>query len=356
MCALDVAAALGSAAPDRAFAALGDVFETRAADVDAGRAGVREGLAELGRHGLSEADLPDSMGLVRAVARSDLATAFSAWAHRMVIDYISLSPGDSAAREHLPALATAEMLGATALAAGTAHVLAGMPLPVTFRAAGGGLVLDGRIPWASNLLRPFLVVTAAAHVDDPARSIVVALTDDLVGVEPAPFPELLALGATGSTTIKLSGVRVPRGLVISDDLHTFSGSVLARFLLLQTAFCSGLADRALEEAMANLGPMGEALSDQLERVAEQTAAVDARSVRFAADVVARRDVPTRDLLALRLRWSELTTAAVSLELAATGGRGYLQRSPTARRIREAAFLPIQAPTEVMLRWLLSRSA
>ena len=83
--------------------------------------------------------------------------------------------GNSARSASISALASAEMLGATALAAGTAHVLAGVPLPATFRRAGSEVVLDGRIPWASNLIPPFVVVTAAGADDGSGAAVVVAI-------------------------------------------------------------------------------------------------------------------------------------------------------------------------------------
>jgi alkylation response protein AidB-like acyl-CoA dehydrogenase len=337
-------------------AALEAFFAARAGDVDAGRSTVRDGLAELGRQGLPDADIDRSVALVAAVARQDMATAFSAWAHRMTIDYVSQSVVTSAVRQHLPALASAETLGATALAAGTAHVLAGVPLPVRYREDGDDLVLEGRIPWASNLIAPFLVVTAAVHADNPDRAVVVAVLSGAAGLELAPSPDLLALGATGSTSVKLAGVRVPRNYLVSDDVTAFVSTVLARFLLLQGAFCSGLAHRSLEEAEANLGPMGEAIRPDLETVGADVAAADSAASALAADSIAGREIATEELLRTRLRWSQLATAAVHLELAATGGRGYLSGSATARRLREVAFVPIQAPTEVLLRWLLSHSA
>lgn len=340
--------------PPTAGAATDDYFEARAAAVDTGAATVREGLAELGRRGLPDCDLGGAIELVRTVARSDLATAFSAWAHRMVIEYISLSPQDSGARAALPDLATADTLGATALAAGTAHVLAGSEIPLTFVEDGDELVLEGRIAWASNLIEPFVIVTAALHADDPSRSVVVAIESGVDGVELAPYPDLLALQATGSTFVRLRGVRIPAGAIISADLDAFARAVLPRFLLLQSAFCSGLANRALEEASAGLGPLGEPIRPRLEEALAAVGRADAAISDLALD--AGIDTPTGDVLALRLRWSELATEAVHLELLAAGGRGYLSGSPTARRIREATFLPIQAPTEVLLRWLLSRSA
>ena len=334
--------------------AVDEFFESRAADVDAGLASVRDGLAELGRRGLAEADLSASIELVASVARSDMATAFSTWAHRMVIEYLTLSPSGSSARAVLPDLASAQTIGATALAAGTAHVLAGVELPITFTQEGDDIVLDGRIAWASNLIAPFIVVTAAVDAADPSRAIVVAIPGDSEGLLVAPFPELLALQATGSSFVKIESVRVPTSAIVSHDLATFARTVLPRFLLLQSAFCSGIANRALEEAVHKLPPMGEAIAPRIEETRTALSIADAAMTRLAPD--AGIDTPTDEVLALRLRYTEIAADAVALESIATGGRGYLKNSPTARRVREVAFLPIQAPTEVLLRWLLQRSA
>ncbi|HEU5316227.1 MAG TPA: acyl-CoA dehydrogenase, partial [Chloroflexota bacterium] len=73
--------------------------------------------------------------------------------------------------------------------------------------------------------------------------------------------------------------------------------------------------------------------------------------------VSRADgVPIRDIVRARLECAQLATAAVALEAKVAGGRGYVRTCDNARRLREAAFLPVQAPTEGQLRWELSRSA
>jgi hypothetical protein len=56
-----------------------------------------------------------------------------------------------------------------------------------------------------------------------------------------------------------------------------------------------------------------------------------------------------DLARLRLAALDVAAEAVRLESAVAGGSGYLAASDTARRVREAAFLPVQAPTYGQLR-------
>lgn len=355
--------------PDAVVGAIDAFFGPRASDVDAGRASVRDGIVELARLGAFEADLAEAVAIVARVARHDLASAFSAWAHRSVIEYLEAATegvvvgggpaatSPTAVGRWLHELRTGRRLGATAMAAGTAHVLAGTPLPVSATRVDGHLELRGRIPWASNLLPPFLVVTAVARADGVDGAIVVALPSETPNVRVDPYPDLLALGATGSSSLRLDGVPVTGERVLAADLGPFVERILAPFLLVQSAFCVGLAERALEEAEMALGPLGAPLRPDL----DGTRRHHEQLVRQLA-VLARRAsieptaIPRRELLEHRLEAARVAGEAVRLELAAVGGRAYVRGHPTERRLREAAFLPIQSPTEVLLRWLLSRGS
>lgn len=333
-------------------------FEPRAADVDAGRADVRASIAYVARRVLlgQRTDLETTSGLIARVAWSDLSSAFSIWAHRMAIGYLETLPSSAPLRERvLPGLLEGDVLGSTAMAGATAHVLSGAPLPLTFRHDGDELVINGRLPWASNLLPAFVSVTAARDATDEDRPLVVAFTDRTPGVTIDPYPALLALGGTGSSSLRFDDARVGTDWIVSDDLDGFVRGVLPSFLLLQSAFCVGLATRALEEASGALGGQRDVLRSDAEAL---QARLDAAEVGLQ-EAMRRNDrvpIPLPDLLALRLEVAALAGEAVQLELKAAGGRGYLSASGTARRLREAAFLPIQAPTEVQLRWALSHSA
>ena len=334
-------------------------FEGRAAEVDAGGVGVRDAIAFVARRGLLDGDRTDldaPIGLIAAIARSDLSSAFSLWCHRMAIAYLdTLPPPAWLRREVLPRLLSGEVLGSTALAGATAHYLSGAPLPLSFERDGDEVVLSGRLPWASNLLPEFVSVTAAADAHDPSRRLIVAFDSHTPGIEVDPYPPLLALQATGSSSLRFRDARIGADWIVSDDLDRFVRHVLPTFLLLQCAFCAGLARRGLNEAAEALGGQREVLRPALEALQSRLATAEVQLHSYAGRPD-REAIPPRDLLALRLEWAGLASEAVGLELKAAGGRGYLRTSGTARRLREAAFLPIQAPTEVQLRWALSRFA
>ncbi len=337
-------------------------FEPRAEAIDAGCASIREGLAFLNagvlaiaeKDGQPNADLGRVAETIATVAYSDMSSAFSLWCHRMVMEYLSWAPAGSLPRATaLPRLTRTELLGSTALASAMANYLGQAPLPIVAQREGESVVLNGRVSWASNLFPPdFLMVTAASVNDD--RRFIVAIPGDAAGLCVDPYPRLLALQATGSSSVMLRDVRLGLEWIVTDDFESFIKGVRPTFLLLQSSFCWGLAHRALTEACQALRGVNEIFQSDLE-------ALELRSKRLANLIRAglsdhQRTIPIRDLVQLRLDCAQLATAAVALEAKAIGGRGYVHISPTARRLREATFLPIQAPTEGQLRWELSRYA
>jgi hypothetical protein len=64
----------------------------------------------------------------------------------------------------------------------------------------------------------------------------------------------------------------------------------------------------------------------------------------------------KQLFSLRLLLAALVDEAITLEVHATGGRGYIRgQAEVARRRREAAFIPIVTPSVVQIRNLLENS-
>jgi len=315
-----------------------------------------------GPGGLFAPDSPVSRD-VRALARtlatvawSDMSLAFSLWCHRMVIEYLRAAEDAPAARRWLPRLETAATFGSTALAAAMAHHVSGAPLPIKGLEVETGHVLDGRVRWASNLFRDqFLLVTA---VERPGGApLIVALAAGQDGLEIDPYPELLDLQETSSSSLRLSGVSLGADAVLSTQFDRFIRGVRPVFLLAQASFCWGLAARSLAEATGHVGrganevfaPALRDLEIELDRLQSATAdGVDA-----VAAGVPVSDV--RPIVGIRLSAARLAEAATRLESKVVGGAGYARASATARRLREAAFLPVQSPTEGQLLWELSRS-
>lgn len=328
----------------------------RAPELDDGRADVRDGLRRLGDAGLLALGTPDGAGtvadqsaVIRRLAQGCLATAFSTWAQRMTVEYVAGWAGQQLRGEALDGLVAGTLTGATAMAPAFQAALGLRDLPVTAREDGDDLVLNGKIPWASNLFDDTVAVLPVEAAD--GRRLIVAIRTDLPGVRLDPHPPLLALTSTASTSVALEQVRISSSWVLTDRFLDLLADVRGTFLLLQTAFCLGLADAAIDAADRDYAGALTALRGDRDELVAGRDALDVEHTQL----LARGGRADQAVVRLRLRAAQLAVDATRHEADVRGGAGYLTTSPTARRLREAAFLPIQSPTEAQLRWELSRS-
>ncbi|NIH80963.1 acyl-CoA dehydrogenase family protein [Amycolatopsis viridis] len=333
-------------------------FAERAAHVDSPDGDVRPGLEFLGARDLLGLGAGSDGGpglvaaaeLIEAVAGECLSSAFALWAHRMVLEYLARGRSGPLTGELAARLRTGELTGSTAMATALRDVAGIEPVPVRAEPTATGLRLSGPIPWASNLF-PGAVVVLPVRTGEGRAVVVVRVGDP--GVTVAPARPLLALNGTASSSALLSDVDVLGAAVLSTDLAGFVAAFRPTFLVLQTAFCAGLAARSLDEAERGLARADAELADD---VAEHRRSADALRARLRDLARDTRAEPATAYIRLRLAAARLAVAASRLESTVRGGAGYLATSGTSRRLREAAFLPIQAPTEGHLRWELRHSA
>lgn len=328
-----------------------------ASAVDDGTLGVRDSLAQLGEAGCLAlgADggpftLADQAYVLRSLAAACFATGFATWAQRMAIGYVSRWGSDGLKRDVLAELVTGKRAGATAMATAFQDRLGVRDVPVTFRHDGDDVVVSGVLPWASNVFADGAVIVLPARSADGTRAIV-AIRTDLDGVVADLGTPLVALTATASGSVTLNDVRVPSSWLLTTDFQGFLADIRGAFLLLQTALCLGVTDAALQGADGRFTGFRAVLAGDHEELAARVKVLSGHYQRLLAD----ERLADRRHLELRLAAANLAVAATRHEAAVRGGASFLASSPTARRVREAAFLPVQSPTEAQLRWELAHS-
>ncbi|MFV0534994.1 MAG: hypothetical protein ACK5MR_15255 [Cumulibacter sp.] len=332
------------------------------ARIDGGDAQTTERLADLGGRGLldlgidsiadplsAEADVAGSAELIALLAEECMSSAFSLWAHRMVLDFFARGARNALNNATLAGLRSGELIGSSAMAAGM-KALAGIePLGITGRVERTEIVIDGQIRWASNLV-PGAVIVLPVALDDGRRVVLWARVGD-AGLDVRYVEGLLALNATASGSVSLSGVRISTDAVLS---WTFADSARAyrpTFLALQSAFCVGISRRSAREADVLIErPGNEGLVPRYEAVCAQVVEIEQRWRQLST---ALGSATPRDFVQLRLDASVVAGEATRLEATLAGGRGYVAASGPSRRFREAAFLPVQSPSEGQLRWELA---
>ena len=310
----------------------------------------RAGLTGLGAPLNHDRALPAMAAVIGELANVCLSTAFSVWAHRMTIEYLAAAatPWSQGASS---GLLTGQVLGVTGMASAFKDAAGCGSLDLTAEPVEDGYTLSGTLRWASNLLPDSILVTAAQV--GAGEKIVVALPLSTQGVKIGGHFDLLALGSTASSYLILNDAVITNDQILSRDIQTFLDAVRPTFLVLQSAMCLGLARRSLNEIRPNLTGVNSVFAPEVDALAAKLAVLEA-TVAASADSVGGAATPgKRELLTMRLGAAEVVSAAAALEIRAAGGKGYARRTDASRRYREAAFIPVQSPSEAQLRWELS---
>lgn len=307
------------------------------------------GQLSLGAPGNHDGRLPEMAEVIRDIARECMSTAFSVWANRMTIEYL-LTAGTAYATAAVQPLLAGEVLGVTGMASAFKDASGCGSLELTAVPVEGGYELSGPIRWASNLYEDSLMVTAART--DRGDKIIVALPLKRPGLTVGAHFDLLALGSTASSYLSLQEVFVGAEQVLTDDFTGFLGKVRPTFLVLQTAMCLGLARTCLEQTKLGLTGINSVFTADADMVAGKLALAEAMLSSLATAVGSQRQPSKPELLTLRLSAAELASSAAALEVRTAGGKGYVSCTDASRRYREAAFIPVQSPSESQLRWEL----
>lgn len=294
-------------------------------------------------------NIVDGVAAIAATAEESLTSAFVLWGQRTYIEYLLQSPNREIGERLLPDLVAGRLAGASALS-NAMKFLAGLePLQISARRDKDEDVLDGKMPWVTNLRPEAFHVAAAVDRTDGGPAFVATLAHDDEGLERSADLSLLGLRCSNTAAIKLSNVRIGPDRILCENAAEWLPRVRPAFTGLQCGMSIGLARRSLEEAGKSIGSGRSVLAEPLLDAARRLDRAEARlfeglrSRRFETDAVT--------LFQLRIVFAEIVADAVSLELQAAGGRAYLAGPGRdfARRWREAAFIPLITPSLTQLK-------
>jgi len=343
--------------------------------LDAKAQGLNEGSVDaavvvprLAEEGLFALGVPEERGgrggpssraveAVAAVSSRSLAAGFVFWGQRCFIEFLLRSPNRALGDRLLPDLLAGRVAGATALS-NAMKFLAGIEqLEISARREGEDhLVLDGRMPWVTNLRKQGFFVAAAVASADGRSNFVVALPHDIDGLERTDDFDLFAMQSTNTAAITLKAVKIDRRWLLHENAQEWLPRIRPFFLSLQCGLAVGLAERSLAEARA-FNEKGRGI------LIPEIAAAEERLFTLRRDLLSGLDngvylADAPALFRLKIALSDLAVAAAGLENQAAGGRCYLASQPLTfgRRWREAAFIPIVTPSLVQLKGALSAYA
>jgi hypothetical protein len=323
-----------------------------------GRAGGFAG-AVTPEYGGSGRGLTHTIAVMEEVAKTCLSSGFLVWCQTAAARYIQLSDNEAAKRAYLPKLASGELLGGTGLSNTMKSCDEIEDYRLLARRVPGGYVVNGVLPWVSNLGPDHIFVTGCPVEGEQGLAFVIVdcAAPDFKLVECAHF---VALDGTRTLACQFKDTFIPEGRVLAhpDASAAYLRRIKPGMILAQMGMGLGLVDACAEmmrQSNRTHAHVNAFLDDQVDDIA--TALSAARDATF--DLAATLDADplaevVLDILKLRLAGGELSLRAANAALLHMGAKGYLMRSPAQRRLREAYFIAIVTPATKHLRKEIAR--
>ena len=324
-------------------------------------------LRELGKAGAYRAQTsldgqPDFMAAIQAiteVSRVCGATGFMVWCQSACTLYMEKCGNPIFLGERLERHVRGDTLGGTALSNPMKAMTGIEQMLLKAEKVEGGYVVNGTLPWVSNLGENHYFGGAATVVvsGNASHEIMFMVPCDDPAIELRECPSFAGMEGTGTWGVRFTNFFVGSDRMMADPVRPFLDRIRAEFILLQVGMGLGVSQGAIDsmwDVEHQLAHVNQFLDD---RPADLQAELDALTDRtFALARIANEGgLPALlDVLDVRAHASELALRSAQSALMHQGARGYLLSSPVQRRVRESHFVAIVTPAIKHLRREMAR--
>ena len=305
-----------------------------------------------------ERDYGAAIQAITEVSRVCGATGFMMWCHDVCGVYMEESGNPALMGAALHDHATGRTLGATGMS-NPMKTFAGIEtMLLRARQVDGGYLVNGTLPWVSNLgADHYFGAVAVVEGDAASREIMFIVRCDAPGVELRNCPSFSAMEGTNTWAVRLTDHFIGAADLVADPVRPFIGRIRAAFILLQCGMGLGVAQGAIDSMWTverQLGHVNEFLDDRPDGLQNELDALTERTMALARTPFDTDTAFLIDVLDARAHASELALRAAQSALLHAGARGYLMTSPVQRRVRESHFVAIVTPAIKHLRKEIAR--
>lgn len=329
----------------------------------------RDVLQQLGALGAFSAHLDAPVGradyglAIRAMAEVSRvcgATGFMVWCQAVCGLYMQASGNPALMGPALAAHASGLTLGGTGMSNPMKSYAQIESLLLKATSVDGGYLVNGTLPWVSNLGPDHAcgVLAAVMEGEQPAgREVMFLLRCDAPGVELRECPSFSAMEGTGTFGLRLKDVFIGADEVMADPAKPYIARIRAAFVMLQCGMAVGVTQGAIDSMWAveaQLGHVNQFLEDRPDALQAELDALTARVMKLAETPFNPAVDFFIDVLDARAHGAELCLRAAQSALLHQGARGYLMSSEVQRRVRESHFVAIVTPAIKHLRKEMAR--
>jgi len=321
-------------------------------------------LRRVGDAGLFAAHVPKAMGglglgldglvqSIESVSRVCGATGFLMWCQSALTWYLVHTRNNALRERLLPAVSRAQTLGGTGLSNLMKSCSGIEDLRLSARRADDGYVVNGALPWVSNL-GPEHWFAVGLRVEGGGTAVA-AVHGGQTGLSLVHGAQFTALEGTRTLACQFREVFVPDAQLLAapGDFDHFISRIKPGFIIAQCGMALGIVHDCVDimrQANATHAHVNRFLDDQVDELAGEFALARASILDLAARITAgAAHFKITEVLQARIDGSTLALRAATAAVLHAGAKGYLMRHPAQRRVREAFFVAIVTPAIKHLR-------
>lgn len=305
------------------------------------------------------ADMGAAIQTMATVSHECMSTGFTIWCQDTCGWYLQNAANPTVRDNWLPKVASGEVLAGTGMS-NTMKAFAGIEeLRLKGKRVDGGYVVNGSLPWVSNLGEDHVFGTQFKLEGSTDRTVMALVDCASEGFTLRLSAHFTALEGTRTFACIFENVFIPDEMIIDEDGAGFLRRARSGIVLLQFGMGLGNIQSCIDlcrDVEPVLGHVNGYLDDRPDELQDELDdAVDA-IMALAEDPFETSDEFFQDLLQLRLGAGELALRASQSAMLHTGAKGYLKTAPAQRKLRESYFVAIVTPAIKHLRKELDRLA
>ncbi|MFG6101537.1 acyl-CoA dehydrogenase family protein [Adonisia turfae] len=296
---------------------------------------------------------------IEEISKDCLSTGFITWCQVACTWYLENTQNTTLKAEMLPKVATGQVLAGTGLSNPMKHFADIEKIALTATRVDGGYIVNGLLPWVSNL-GPGHYFGIAAKLADSEDYMMALVSDALEGMSLRLNAHFIALEGTGTYSCVFRDAFVPDEWVLASPCEEYVACIRPGFILTQMGMGLGLADSCIElmrRSNKRLGHVNCYLDDQVEDLADALHMARLHTYSLADQLNECTGLADpqldREIIQARVTGAELSLRSAQAAMLHAGARAYVHGSPAERKLREAYFVAIVTPALKHLKKMLA---
>ncbi len=295
---------------------------------------------------------------IEEVSKACLSTGFIAWCQVACTWYLQNTHNQTLKTQLLPKVANGEVMAGTGLSNPMKFFAGIEKIALIATPVEGGYLLNGRLPWVSNLgPGHYFGVVAKRSTDD--SHLMAIVSDEMDGVSLRKCGQFIALEGTGTFACVFRDAFIPEDYLLADPCEDYIQQIRPGFILTQVGMGLGLVSgciQLMQRYQRRLGHVNCFLEDQPSDLEAELTQARQEAYRLG-DELDQLEGPIstslmKDIVQARLTAGEMSVKAANAAMLHAGARAYLHGSPEERRLREAYFVAIVTPATKQLKKML----